>query len=803
MHSLWQDLRYGVRMLRRNPGFTVVAVLTLALGSGANTAMFSVVNSVLLRPLPYPDPEQLVRLSLALESGSTTSLTAAQTSFFTDHSSAFQSVAAYRGRGDLQLETGKGVEWVRTIRVSGPFFRTLAADPALGRSFAPEEERLGGPQALVLSDGLWRRVFGADAGIVGRQVALNGEGYTIIGIAPRGFAFVQPADVFTPLRFGNTVEDRGYNTEVVARLKTGTLLGRAQADMDVVFEQFRKAHDVGSKEKGIRTTLFHEWLVGDVQQGLWLLFTAVALLLLIACANVANLLLARGSSRQKEISIRLALGAGRGRLLKQLFTESLLLTLAGAATGLLGAVWVLDLLAASIPRPLPSADPIRLDGNVLVFTLLVTVVISILFGGISFLRTLKLEVHRSLKEVGAGGGYNLTRSRFRNLLVVVEVALSVILLVGSGLLIRSLHRLYQERLGFDPQDVVTMRTQSAPGKNQGPARVLEVQRQILERVEALPGVSSAAVISMLPLDGFSNFPVEHDGHPENSIGGMEYRTASSRYFETMRIPVVRGRAFLETDIQASQPVAIINERLARQWWPGGNPIGDRIVVGRFKGVLVTKTALPPREIIGVVGDVKIWLDYPDKPTIYIPVAQTEPSASTAWVVRAPLGVDLATALRQAVAQVDPGQRVTRILPMTQVVSSTVASRRFNTLLLGIFAGLATLLTSIGLYGVISYVVAQRRHEIGVRMALGAEQRDVLKLVIQQGTRLALVGVGIGLLGAWGLTRFLQTMLFGVTATDPVTFTAVSLLLVGVALLASYAPARRAARVDPMVALRYE
>lgn len=806
MNNLIQDVRYGLRMLVKNPGFTAVAVLTLALGGGANTAIFSVVNAVLLRPLPYPEPERLVYLGWERKSGSGTPSTAAEFEFFRDHNSVFHAISGYRGSGDLQLETGKGSEWVRAIRVSGGFFRTLGVDPTLGRSFLPEEERPGGPRALVLSAALWQRVFGGDARIVGQPVVLNEQSYTIVGIMPQGFIFAQRADVFTPLQLGTSVTDRGYNTNVIGRLKSGTTLMQAQADMTIVHSQFPRVNPVESITRGVRLIPFHERLVGDIKPSLLLLFAAVGFLLLIACANVANLLLARGASREREISIRLALGAGRSRLLRQFFTESLLLVLAGAATGMLGAVWLLDVLSASIPRPVPSTDPIRLDGRVLVFILLVALGTSVIFSAISFLRFLKTDVHASLKGGGRDAWSDLTQSRFRSFLVMGEVSISVILLVGAGLLIKSLYHLYQDELGFDPQNVMTMRTPLPSTKYQTTARVWDFEQRVLERIEALPGVTSAAAISLLPTEGFNNLPVGQERQPENSIGGMEYRVISPWYFATMRIPLLRGRAFLETDNRASQPVVIINERLAHLWWPANSPLGERILVGRLGQVQFPDISEPPREIVGVVGDAKVWLGYPDKPTIYVPAAQMADGrlhGSTAWVVRTQARLDFATKLREAVAQVDSKQRVMNILPMTQVISNTVAQPRFNTLLFGIFAGLAMILSAIGLYGVISYFVAQRTHEIGVRMALGAEQRDVLKHVLQHGVRLTLAGVCLGLAGAWGLTRFLQNMLFQVTPTDPVTFATVPLLLSSVALLASYIPAHRAAKLDPMVALRDE
>jgi putative ABC transport system permease protein len=804
----WQDIRFGLRMLRKNPGFTAVAVLTLALGIGANTAIFSVINAVLLRPLPYPAPQEIVLLTWQYQRGESDALTARQFAFFRDHNPVFQAIAGCRGGPDLELKTGELCQQATAPRVSAGFFRVLGVNAALGRTFLPDEERSGAPGVLALSDGLWHRAFGGDPQIIGRQVTLNGGSYTIIGVLPRGFTFSQPADAFLPLSLGDTVEDQGANTSVLARLKAGVSLRQAQAGMAVVFDQYRKAYGAQPGEKGPRLIPFQQWLVGDSRPSLLLLFGAVGLLLLIACANVASLLLARTASRHREFSLRLALGAGRARLFRQFFSESLILGLAGGAAGLLTALCVLKVLVGSIPWDLPLLDRIRPDAHVLLFTLLLAVGSSVAFGLASFSRTLKLDLQASLKEGGTVTGYGAARSRLRNLFVVGQVAVSVILLIGAGLLIESLYRLHREKLGFEPENVLTMRTRLPATKYPTTASIWNLQQQALPRIAALPAVRAAAVVTVLPLQGQNNLPTQRQGRPEDSIGGMEHRAVSPAYFTTMAIPLLRGRGFLESDTQAAQPVAIISQTVAQRWWPGGNPLGDHIVVGMYQNTQFPDILEPPREIVGVVGDVKgMQLGQPAPPTVYVPLPQLRDGLmhSCAWVVRTSGRPprDFATTLREILTQVGPDQYLESVSPMSQVVSRSLARPSFTALLMAAFAGLALALTAVGLYGLISYFVTQRTHEIGIRLALGAQRRQVLALVLRQGMTLALAGLGLGLLGALAFRRVLSSLLYQVKATDPATYVAVGLLLAAVALFACYVPARRAAKADPMLALRYE
>ena len=810
IESLLQDLRYGLRQLRRNPGFTAVAVITLALGIGANTAIFSVIDGVMLRPLPYPHPQQLVRLTWGGGSRSR-DLYAAQFQFYRDHGAAFQAVGAYRWLKTLKLETGKGSEWVQSLQVTSGFLPTLGINPVLGRNFLSEETRHGGPEAVILTNELWRNVFGSDRSAIGRQVRLGGESYTVVGVLPSGFKFVEPVQALIPLRFTGTGADLGFNTSAIGRVKPGISLSQAQADMAVLDKRYDTVHGPGPHEGGMVLVSLGKWLAGDLRPILLILFGAVALLLLIACANVAGLLLARSAARQKEVAVRLALGAGRGRLVRQFFAESLLLALSGGAAGLLGAIWILHALMRSIPWDLPATDRIGLDFRVLLFTLLVAVVASAAFGFASLFQVSKLNLNAHLKEGWGSATGEGARSGLRKVIVAAQLALSLTLLVGAGLLIESLYNLYGQSTGFNPHNLITMETPYEPQRAASTASVGTFERAVLQQVQAIPGVKAAAVVNNLPLAGHQfNIPVQLAGHPKQSIGDVQYRTISPAYFTTMGIPLLRGRMFTDIDTAASQPVVIINESLARQWWGNRNPLGNRIVVGMYQGQVIPGFNDAPREVVGIVGNVRaLSLDSPMLPTIYVPATQV-PNAITravlpaaAWVVRTRGPGSFALALRRAVAKVDSAQRVEAVQPMTEVIGASVSRPRFNSLLLGIFAALALVLTAIGLYGLISYSVSQRTHEIGVRIALGAQKGDVLRLVVGEGMILTLIGVGIGIAGALGATRLLSTLLYGVKPADPLTFFVASLVLSGVAVLASYIPAKRATKIDPMVALRYE
>ena len=807
MLTLRRDLIYGLRMLAKNPGFTVVAVLTLALGMGANTAIFSVLNGVLLRPLPYPRSNEIIQVNLAWKGGGLNDwLTVPEFEVYRDRISAFEAVAGFRPGGEVSIKRGNATEWIRSLRATDGFFPVLGVRPAIGRGILRDETLPGAAHVAILSDSLWRKAFGADPAVMGRQLEMDDVVYTVVGVMPPGFTFVeQPADVFIPLQLGRSIEDTGMNTRAIARLKSGTSLAQAQANIDVVFEQLRRQGSVQSGQRGILLERYQKYLAGDLGTSLVILFGAVALLLLIACANVASLIMARTSSRQREISIRLALGAERGQLLQQFMSESLLLALIGGAAGLLAARWTLKGLVSSIPWDIPSTPNVELDGRVLAFAFLLAAATSIVFGLASYWQASRLDLTASLKEGGTSGAGSTARNRLRSALVVGEAALSLMLLVGAGLLIETLYYLHQQKLGFDPRGVYTMTTPFAQAAKLTAPQIWTFEQEALRRIKGVPGVASAAVVSKLPLTGPNNLPTQQEGRPEHSIGGMEYRAVSPQYFQTMHIPILQGRVFQETDKTLSTPVVIVSETVARAWWNGESPLGDRIVVGAYGGRQYPEVLEPPREVVGVVADVKnLAIDEAKPTTVYVPASQLfRPLNSTAWVVRANGNPTLGAALRGAVAAVNPDQRVLNVQSMADIVARSVARPTFNALLMGIFATLAMLLTSVGIYGVLSFHVARRTQEIGIRMALGARRANVLRMVVAEGVVLVALGIGIGLAGALALSGFLSSLLSGVRATDISTYAAVSGVLLAVALLASYIPARRATKVDPIVALRYE
>jgi predicted permease len=804
--NLWQDLYFGLRMLRKNPGFTAIAVLTLALGIGANTAIFSVVNSVLLRPLPYPEPRQIVELQLRMPRELVNGMTVPQFKFFRDHNTAFQAVAGFRGGGDINLQQGQSVDWITSAEVTDDFFRVLGVNPAIGREFTRDETRPGSAAVAILTDRIWQKSFGGVPGIIGRQIILGDVNYTVVGVMPREFTLAEGrADVFLPLHLGTTTSDRGTNTQVFARMLKNERLREAQANVAVVYDDFRKQAATRQGELGVELVSYQDSLVSDIKPSLLMLFGAVGLLLLVACANVASLLLARSNARQKEISIRLALGAKRGRLLQQFLTESLLMASLGGAAAVLAAYWGLEALTASIPFFLPPSVSIKLDARVLAFTLLVTITTSVVFGLTSAWQTKKLDLNSALKE-STKGFSGTAHNRGGKVLVVAEVALSVAMLIGAGLLIESLYRLRHQDIGFDPANVYTMTTPYTLAKNAPRAAAWNSQQQILTRIEAMPGVVSAAVINVPPLMGGGNIPAQREGHRENSIGGMETRRISKDYFKTMSIPILQGRAFTEADNESSAPVVVISENVAHKWWGKENPIGGHVIVGMYDGKLYLGTG-QPREVVGVVKDVKgrsLRGDPP--PMLYMPTSQLvsdSPIPPPAWVVRTEPGANIMAQLPKIVTDVNPQQRVMLVLSMQQVIGNSVAAPNFDTLLMGVFAALALGLTAVGIYGVLSFTVSQRTHEIGIRMALGATPGNVMRLVVGQGMILAWMGIGVGILAALGLTRYLTTLLFNVKPMNFATYAAVAIVLAIVSLLASYIPARRATQVDPIIALRNE
>lgn len=802
MTSLFQDLRYGARMLLRSPGFAAVAVLTLALGIGGNTAIFSVVNAVVFRRLPYQNPDRLVWLSetdLRERSGD---MRVSPPTFLDWRSQAqgFEAVSAI-SEGDFVF-TGRGEpERIPGAAVSANFFALLGVRPALGRTFLPEDDRVAGRPVVILSHEFWRNRFGSDPGIVGRGIALDGKSYEVVGVAPAGFNYPPGNRLWVPLMptLGDGLTIRGAHIlDVIGRLKSGVPLSRASAELNAVQQRIAQ-EDSDYRNYGARVVPLQEHIVGDLRLPLLVLLGAVGFVLLIACANVANLFLARAAARGREMAIRVAAGATRGRVVRQLLTESAMMALAAGTLGTLLASWGVDALVALSPQKLPRAQEIGLNGQVLAFALVVSLLTGLLFGLAPALQARKVDLSAGLK----GEGFQLiggtSRNRLQSLLVVSETALGLVLLVGAGLMIKSFVRLLQVNLGFRPQHVIAFRLSLADSRYPDPRGQAAFFQQLLERIKTLPGVRSVGMGRNLPISGQSmTSPVIIEGRPappgERRL--VQQAAVDPGYFSAMGIRIESGRSFNERDNAEATPVIILNQAFVRQFFPGENPLGKRLRTFFGKPVM--------REVVGVVGNVKhSGPARATPPEVYVPYAQ-EPGPYMTVVVRT--DADAATtipAVRSAVLAIDRNEPLDQVATMESLFSESVARPRFFSWVLGAFGGMALILVAVGIYGVISYSVAQRVHEIGVRLALGAEQRDVLRLIIGQGLLLTGIGIVAGLAGALPLTHILAGLLFAVRPTDPATFVGVALLLMSVAMLASYIPARRAMKVDPMVALRYE
>jgi len=811
MQTLWQDLRYGLRTLARKPGFTVVAIIALALGIGANTAIFSVINSVLLRPLGYHDPAALVVINhdypkINLKA----SVSAIGYTHYRDNAKSFETVAAVTG-GGFNLTGGGDPEQVNGSMVTHNFFSALGARSLLGRVFLPEEDQPGKNKVVALSHAFWQRRFGGDSGIVNKTITINDESYTVVGVMPPSFQFGRElgrvVDLWTPIAF--TREQLDYNRLtnenlfVIARLKPGVEIGQAQAELDAIAANLRQQYMPGADRSnwGLTTQSFNELVVGDIRQALWILMGIVGLVLLIACANVANLLLARAADRQKEMAIRTALGAGRGRVIRQLLTESALLAVIGGALGLALAWFGIGALVKVNQVQIPRVNEIGVDWRALAFTLGVSLLTGVVFGLVPALQASKADLHETLKE-GGRTGTGGSRAWIRNTLVVLEMALALVVLISAGLLIRSFWRLQQVNPGFAPQNTLAMSLALPATKYKEPAQRANFYKEALQRIRALPGVQSAGAVSNLPLSGDNSsgsFRIEGREVPQGQSPPHGDRwAASADYFSTMKIPIVRGRFFDDRDTMESQPVAIIDEAMARKYWPDEDPLGKRISFQFVNGIRIW------REIVGIVGHVRHrGLEGESRVQYYVPHSQTQ-NAFMSLVVRATVDpTSLTGAVRGAIGGLDKDMPVFRVKTMDQFVSDSMAQRRFAMALLGIFAAVAMALACVGLYGVLSYSITQRLHEIGIRMALGARAADVLWLVVGQGMLLALAGVALGGVAAFLLTRLMANLLFGVTATDPLTFATIAMALTLVALAACLAPALRATKVDPIVALRYE
>ena len=811
MSTLIQDLRYGIRMLARSPGFTVVAVITLALGIGANTAIFSVVNTVFLRPLPYPDADRLVVINESSKPMLEGPVSYPNFLDWQAQNQVFEHMAAFQGEA-LTLVGVKVPESMPSLNVSADFFPTLGVNLIYGRSFLPSEDKAGAMPAVIMSYGLWQRRFGADPGLIGKSLSLKGtlgtRDFTVVGILPRDYAFYAPAELYVPIGLwgadGYLMKRENHDrTLALARLKPSVSLEQARAQMETIASRLRQQYPETNTGFGVTITPLRERVVGHVRRAVLVLLGAVGFVLLIACVNVANLLLARSTGRQREVAIRVALGAGRRRMIRQLLTESVLLALAGGMAGLLLGLWSSSALAPLIPPGFP-VQRIPIGDRVLGFTLLISLLTGIAFGLAPALHASKPDLNEALKEGGRSLTESLGHHRLRGLLVVCEVALALVLLISAGLMIQSFRQLLRVDPGFNPRGVLTMGLDMSDPKYQtNPARFMAFNAQLLERVRAVPGVQYAGTVRPLPLGGGrSTMPFYRDDRPVPSgenFPAADWHAVSPGYFQAMGIRLARGRDFADSDNQNTLQVAMISEGLARRYWPDEEPIGKRLRIG------TPEMGLPWFTVVGVVGDTRPYgLEASAPAELYISCLQLGSWVDMSLVVRTasnPLGV--AAGVRDQVLALDKEMVLGDVQTMEQRLAGTLAGRRTNMLILGIFASLALVLAAVGIYGVMSYLVGFRTHEIGVRMALGAGRSDVLKLVAGQGLGLTLIGVGVGLAGAFGLTRFLASMLYGVRPTDLATFAAVSLGLMAVALLACCIPARRATKVDPMVALRYE
>ncbi len=803
IRDLWQDTRYGARMLRKSPGLTGVAVLSLALGIGAISTIFSFVNGIMLRPLPYPEPERLVLVDETAFKRGSPSMGVSFPNFadWREQNHSFEDIACYQAGGFIIAGTPEP-EQLKGAFVTQGLFEILGVAPILGRTFTADEDQPDHDQVVILSYGLWQRRFGADPNILGQTLLLNNRSRTVIGIMPKGFQFPEVAEAWGPLALNTKIWTRtDHGLLAIARLKPGATLDQAQAEMISIAANIEQQNPITNEGLSVSLTGLRAGLVGDYKKALLILLGVVAFVLLIACVNVANLLLARATARQKEIAIRAALGANRRRIFRQLLTESLLLGLISGALGLVLALWGMDLLLKAMPIDIPFWMKFDLDGRVLGFTAACSLLTGFVFGTVPALEASNPDVNETLKEggrSGAGGG----RHRLRSLLVVAEIALSLVLLVGAGLMMRSFISLQNVNAGINPEGVLTMYIALPGAKYRAPEKRIAFFSQLLERVRAIPGVKSAGTNTGLPLAG-NNWgrSLTVEGFPVLPVGeapAINHCVISPNYFSAMGITILKGRDFDERDSRDAPKVTIIDERLAREYWPDEDPIGKRIRFGP------PEDNEPWHTIVGVVGEVKHQrLDASTRKSVYLPFPQIPIGGSSLATRTSGRPESLIAAVRTQLRDLDSDLPLTRVMPMTEVVARAVWQPRLYTALFGVFAAVALILATVGIYGVMSYAVTQRTREIGLRMALGAQKQDVLKLVVGHGVVITAIGVGVGLVAAVALTRLMSSLLFGVSTTDPITFAAVSMLLAGVALAACFVPARRAAKVDPMVALRYE
>jgi putative ABC transport system permease protein len=813
MEMFWQDIRYGIRMLFKAPSFSIVATIALALGIGANTAIFSVVNAVLLRPLPFSNSEQLMNVWETDPTRGYQRGTASYPNFvdWREQSHVFEHMASYHTNDFIMTGRGESTRLQGAV-VNADLLPLLGVAPAIGRGFLPDEDKPGERgRVVLLSQQLFQKRFNSDPNVVNQSMVLDGKTYTIVGVMPSAFQFPiqnEPVELWTTVavdREGKEpiTEERGaHYMNVIARLKPGVSKEQAQAEMTAISARLEQQYPDKNLHKSTKVEPTLEALVGDIRPALLILLGAVGCVLLIACANVANLLLARAMVRHKEMAIRSALGASRMRVVRQLLTESVLLSLAGGTLGLFLAVWWSDLLVALGKQNIPRALQVGLDWRVLGFTLLVSLLTGVIFGLVPAIHSSKTELTESLKEGARGSGEGARRNRIRGVLVVSELAIAVVLLVGAGLLIQSLWRLRNVSPGFESQNLLTF-VVGIPDVKYPTEKQDQFYRDLVARIQSLPGVRSAGAVIPLPLSGdLFRISFETEGRPmaKGDLPSADFFLVSDDYFKTLGVPILKGRIFNQRDGAAAPGVIVVNRSFADKFFPNEDPIGKRIK----PGISTTEKKADWREIVGVVGDVRNRnLSSELRPGYFVPQAQVPFNQMTILVRTTNDPHTLVTAVQNEVHSMDGELPVFNVKTMDEHISATVAAPRFNTTLLVIFASVALILTIVGLYGVMSYAVAQRTNEIGIRMALGAQTRDVLRLIVSQGFKLILLGLAIGLVGAFALMRVIASLLFGVTAKDPLTFAAVATLLAFVALLACYIPARRATRLDPLRALRYE